>query len=493
MNSLRSIFTSRYSGSRAKQGQTLLLLCLVVVMLGFAALFYFDVNKILHIKGITRNGGDAAALAAAKWQGISLNLIGSMNAAQASAVLTALESNQTWSANSELISDLQRRITFSGPLHGYVSAQQMAKRNGLHNNDVLGNGLRNLTRITRDEYDYFYSQPFSPSNGFTTCWQEVADMYQLILDQGLAVEATVQSRVTYSDYGHLLLNPSFYDAIADRNWCWIYWNARIELYSYSDWGDWMDLPEIEVSPPQNPEVLSLHLSRVWVRGRVPELPPSLEWEDLMDDLQDELDALDNVTYLSVNVDWAYYSRSRWNSWSEFIDETYDGAFPWDRDIRAEYDYTGADAAMTVRAKMDGLSGFGGRDELARYPAAKPFGYLEDGATQVPPHQFGIVLPAYDEVRLIPRGASHSGSIVPRRSGWIYFISRILPDYMENGPEALTRNRRARNNFYSRQLQEWEELSFRQDGIEWLEENSDQCVTNTGSGGSSSGGGTQFGY
>ena len=54
-------------------------LIMVLVILVFVVLWNFDVHKILHVKSVTQNSGDAAALAAARWQATTLNLIGDLN------------------------------------------------------------------------------------------------------------------------------------------------------------------------------------------------------------------------------------------------------------------------------------------------------------------------------------------------------------------------------------------------------------------------------
>lgn len=484
-----------------RSGQTLIFMALVVVMIAFAALFYFDVSKILHVKGVTRNGGDAAALAAARWQGISLNLIGSLNIAQANAVLDDLSRGNTTSPNAQLISDLQGRIAFSGPLHGYVSAQQVAKLNGLHNHSSLNDDLAEIANVTRTFFSRNYTEPFSPSSGFGNAWTEVADMYDLIIEQGMAVEATPQF-IDYIDTNHFLLNPSFYDAVFQRNWCWFHWNAYTELQEYTDYTYWDELPERDVRSVYNSAVLSLHVNRIPLWVTVPALPPMTEdWDEVFSDVQDVMDTLDaEHPIFDENIRWTYYDSSRWRSWSTFLEASYDGAFPWDRDIRPEYDYMGADASMTVRAVSQRRSVFRRwkgteedgsavrEDHLVRYPSAKPFGSLESADGTVPPSTYGVLLPAFTDVRLIPRGASPSGHTVPSQPGWYTFIMFILPAYLEDGPPALSRS-----NYYARQLLTWERRSFREDGLEWLRENSDQCFQPSGGGGGGSGGGTNVGY
>jgi hypothetical protein len=470
-------------------------MALVVVMLAFAALFYFDLNKVLHIKGMTKNGGDAAALAGARWQAISLNLIGSLNVAQAAALTDALSQGQTSTPEMETISALQQRIAFSGPIYGVMAAQQAGKKNGLHNRPEYADSVSDHVNIVRDEYGLLYPQPFPPSGDFATAWEEVADMYSLIAEHGMAVQPAWQYYLTYSHYNHLLLNPSFYDAIAGQSWCWFYQNAYSELQSYEDWTDWEALPPLDPAPPVNAEVLSLHLQRVRVRDTVPVLPPGTDWENLMSDLQNVLTQLETDTpdtYGEVNVLWSGYRPSRWSSWTSIIPEN----FPWDRDVRPEYNYGGADSAMAVIAESPRHSDpeFLQNEDLATVfqvewsAVAKPFGTLEGFGGEARPTTAGVVLPAYTDIRLIPIDTSMSGGNDQLRPGWIEFITNILPDYMVGGPSVLPMD-----NWYARQLVTWETDIFRLTAINWLLTNSASCEQSSpgpGSGGSS--GGTRFG-
>jgi len=462
---------------RRKSGQTLIFMTMVIVMLAFAALFYFDTNKVLHVKAVSRNAGDAAALAGARWQAITLNLVGSLNVAQALAITDSVEDGNPNSAEAELISDLQRRITFSGPLFGFLASQQAAKHNGLFNNPEFENTLRQHASMARNVYPEIYANPFPAVDG-RSGWLEYADMLDLLAEHGVAVEAPRQFYSYYEHYNHLLLNPSFYDAIAGRSWCWFYHNAYDELQSYSSWADWEPLPGRRFEPPVNSEINNLRLRRVRVRDSVPELPPASEWENEMDDLQDALDRLeftDWETYLEVNYRWAYYNSSRWSGWTDDIPD----GFPWDGEIREEYNYGGADAAVLVETDSERHTSFRGGDTVRWTAAAKPFGTLEGPST---PNAHGLVLPAFREVRLIPVDTSFSGGQGRLRPGWTEFILFHLPDYVRFGPEVLPSG-----NWYANQLRTWEDPEFRLDGVEWLLEYSGSCTEPSGGGGGNTGG------
>ena len=67
---------------------------MVLVIATFVVLWMFDVHKTLFVKARSRNAGDAAALAAARWQGATLNLLGELNLLQAVSLAQSYELRQ---------------------------------------------------------------------------------------------------------------------------------------------------------------------------------------------------------------------------------------------------------------------------------------------------------------------------------------------------------------------------------------------------------------
>lgn len=437
---------------------------MVVVMIAFAALFYFDVHKALHVKGISRNAGDAAALAGARWQAISLNVIGSLNVAQALEHLDRLSAGLPPGDDSESIAELQRRLAFAGPMFGFLTAQQAAKNNGIFNQDQFRRDMFTHIGMIENEYARLLPQPFQPTAPFTNGWLEYADMLALLAEHGVAVNVAWQYFTGYSHHNHLLLNPAFYDAIAGRSWCWFYHNAFEELQNYDSWLDWEDLPPIRRDPPINSEVFSLHLRRLRVIDRVPMLPPALSWADTFTELRSAIADAEPELLAEYNVSWAWYS-GRWSSWTSQIPRN----FPWDAEIRPEFDYGGADAAVQILAETNRHTDFRGGDQIQWTAGAKPFGFLRTEDGPVPPSQFGIILPAFTDVRLIPIDTALSAANGSLRPGWLEFILIHLPEYMAHGPSVLPIG-----NWYANQLITWEQRGFRETGLGWLLYNSRRC-------------------
>ena len=120
--------------------------------------------------------------------------------------------------------------------------------------------------------------------------------------------------------------------------------------------------------------------------------------------------------------------------------------------------------------------------LAWTAAAKPFGHL-DGP--VPPATYGLVLPAFHSVRLIPVDAS-SAPAAGSRPGWIEHLYDHLPAYADHGPSVLEPG-----CWYCRCLARWEDPEFRQAGRAWIEDYSELCHLRGPGPGSS--GGTRRGH
>ena len=176
---------------RGEQGQVLILAVVALILVIIAVLLLFDVQTVIRGKVKAQNGVDAAALTGAEWQKHSLNLIGELNLVRATGTLISdpffangilnnpnsnageffadLQKpvtqeeftlfpekrafyNEDGSLNvgmlvreilrvekekryldslDDLVSQLQTRIAFTGPLIGFGAAQQAAKNNGV--------------------------------------------------------------------------------------------------------------------------------------------------------------------------------------------------------------------------------------------------------------------------------------------------------------------------------------------------------------------------
>jgi hypothetical protein len=449
---------------------------MVMVILVFVVLWNFDLHKILHVKNVTQNAGDSAALVAARWQGLTLNLIGDLNIMHAAA-LTAGDA-ETVSA----ITNIQARLCYVGPMIAFEASQQAAKNNGIFVNESFTQFLDGHADDVRNDYptetgpdgEMLFPEPYP------NCWEEYADMLQLIADEGVA--AGPDNAHFYGDYtgGHVLLTPGFYDAVAGESWCWFYNYEPTLLEDYEDFFPcwWPALPVIPRQHYMNSEIFGLGLTK-----QETTLAALTDYDTISDIATDRAigDHISPDIMMSNSV-WYCYSSYNWSSWSAM-----DEPFPVTGEVKPEYDYTGADAAVRIEADSTRLTpGAGGSeitDTIVWTAAAKPFGYLNK---EDRPDAYRLVLPAFRSVRLIPVDASSAPAGGGYNLSWREHIEEHLPVYMEGGPKEVSSSCR-----YCRQLKTWESSSFRKRGVDWLEEYSYKCIAVGG--GSQHGGGTQRGH
>ncbi|MEI8123091.1 MAG: Tad domain-containing protein, partial [bacterium] len=468
---------------RQRSGQAMIFVILVVVILSFVALFNFDLHKVIYVKSLSQNAGDASALAGARWQAITLNLIGDLNVMQAVA-LTQGDTNQASDIN-----DLQARLCYVGPMIGVEAAQQAAKNNGIYNND------RFAAILEQHANDVLNVYPMIGSNGrmmfpepYPGCWKEYAAMIETIALHGVAV-APDNARL-YSDIsgGHMLLNPDFYDAVAGSEWCWFYHHAYSLLQTYVDFHSWPPLPQVIPQPdPINCEYFGLGLIKRDLIGDARAV-------DMMNQARDERGLSPVVIDSTVGgmiSSWYSYDPAWWGTWDALSPYGND-PFPVTGLVKSQYDYTGADAVTRVLSEASRLtpgsnpnrSFLNWNQNTATSPpisspitwtaAAKPFGYLEVNGQMIRPNEYGLVIPAFRDVRLIPIDASSGSSGGAFDLGWRDHVDNHLQGYMISGPTV-------NGCWYCQQLVTWENPIFRQTGIAWLSVNSASCQQRGGGG------------
>lgn len=453
------------SSVRRRSGQAMVFAVAVLVIVLFFVVWNFDLHKILSVKFVSQNAGDSAALSAARWQAISLNLVGDLNIMQAVAVMDSIGGNGDPDA-AATISDLQARLCYAGPMTALMASQQAAKNNGLHDNAEFTAFLRNHVNTIRNDYPNFIVEPYPG------CLAEYANMLEAVCDNGIA--AGPDNTVLYNDVigDHMLLNRDFYDAVATRDWCWFFFNAYALLCTYSDYTDWPPLPRLNNPRPMNAEFFSLHLSKSAYN-----LDNAMV-VDLMNVMKEDRGlpgvALDARAIRDVEATW-YGFDSQWDQTFRMADSD----FPTAGRVRPQHNYVGADAAVRTTTTPDTRTPGGRSHEITWSAAAKPFSQLLGDDK---PNAYGIVLPSFHDVRLIPVDASSapwggSFNLALRRH-----VEEHLPPYLANGLVGLVPG-----CWYCQQLMTWEDPVFRADGIAWLALNSSQCIVRGGGGGGGNGG------
>ncbi len=453
---------------------------MILVILFLMVLWNFDLHKLLYVKNVTQNGGDAASLMAARWQGISLNVVGDLNLMQAIALTTGD------AATVNAISNMQARLLIVGPMVAFQASQQAAKHNGIFVNPGFTDFIRQHADTVRNEYtapsadgQMLFPEPYEGA------WLEYADMLDRIANDGVA--AGPDNMQIYSDIsgGHTLYDIGFYDAIAGRNWCWFYHNDPTLLSDYVNFFPvwWDALPPPPLREPINSEFYGLKLTKEHTTLEAIGLTsPPLNTIAL----EREFESTISTNAIQMTATWYVYN----DSWGDWTAMSVDGPepFPLSGSVKQIYNYSGADAAVRVEATTGRLTpGSGGAtvsNTIVWTSAAKPLGYLNETDR---PMDFDLVLPAFHDVRLIPVDASSAPAAGGFNLDWRKHIEDHLPDYMNNGPSSLSTA-----CFYCRQLRTWESVAFRQSGVDWLTENSGQC-TARGGGGGGRGGGTRRGH
>lgn len=458
---------------------------LVVIVIGlFVVIWNYDLHRVLTAKVRTRNAVDAAAMTGARWQGITLNMIGDLNLIQAAILSVAAEEQDglaEFTVPGEVgdLHDMRNRLDFMGPLAAFALAQQAAFGNGAMPDPALESDLRLLV----DEMRMPVNQGADP---YDNASEDYADLLEGILEQGVAVGS-----YSVSLPGNVLAQESFYDAVAEAtggNWRGMK-NYEYWLENYEGADSW---------PSLNADFRIFHMldlklrefqsraafSESFVRSPPRSMPETAE--DFFDEIEDyfyadergiisSLGVTDYVLdgmypfYPDQDIPWHVFDDDWWNTWpkpagsKDNLEEDEDGdLFPLWGDIQDRYNYMGAEAGFGISAPVHrGI--VAGRDNatvtLKNKAKAKPFGYISAAAMDAPPYYFGFVFPVFTDVRLIHSDIGDD-MVEP---GFYRHVMAHLEAYLAGGVEALNPE-----CHYCRMLQAWESLD-RDAGLQWLED------------------------
>jgi hypothetical protein len=494
--------------SKPQQGQTMIFIVSVLALLMLMCLWLFDFNTATTKRIRAQNGADSAAVSAAQWQAKSLNAIGEINlikginmlldnvppGAEVQSRLVPGDLVASYMAVQECLDELQVRLTFVGPIVAMVAAQQAGKNGGIETNEKFTSDMREQA----DYVELYYSSFFSASGWGTPDWApKYARMLHYLADDGIAVAE--DNAVFYwggnitasAEARRYLLSKTFYNAIAIKDWCYLR-DLLVGTNPYSGWNYWGSLT---VNPRQiygseyfnlgvrlsgastmgSAEVINYFDTELAKRGlsRLPDPPP--------------VNPLFPIAW-PPPISWATYIQgtdaAEWDEWNEMQSLVSSGSMV--ADIRTQYHFKGADARTAVAIKTDPLLPLKDRDpgysswivgegaqqqfetsvkrftnidvQIEATASAKPFGQLP--GIDTPAYTFEVVLPVYNEVRLVPnRSVISTGS---RDRAWLMHINRCLPQYCSAGPVGLPGD-----DFWDAMLVRWEDPDFRQEGIDWL--------------------------
>lgn len=322
---------------RGEHGQVLILAVVALILVIIAVLLLFDVQTVIRGKVKAQNGVDAAALTGAEWQKHSLNLIGELNLVRATGTLISdpffakgvldnpnsnaaeffsdlpqpltqeeftlfpekaefynsdgslnvdklveeilrVEKEKRYlDALDDLVSQLQTRIAFAGPLIGFGAAQQAAKNNGISFDPEASDFYIKYLNLVGDHGIYEHVTPVFVKD---YAWRgPYISMLDSILDysayhndisgktEGRAYGIAVGTKFKFVGMPALTTNPStdlsnylgdkhFYDMIHARDWCGLDRLLRLD-FSGNWWGDFEC--EFDEDFSNQSEILPLHI------------------------------------------------------------------------------------------------------------------------------------------------------------------------------------------------------------------------------------------
>ena len=322
---------------RGEHGQVLILAVVSLILVIIAVLLLFDVQTVIRGKVRAQNGVDAAALTGAEWQKHSLNLIGELNLVRATGTLisdpflakgimdnpnsNAAEFfadlpkpltqeeftlfpekaefyNEDGSLNVEklmdevlrvekekryldalddLVSQLQTRIAFVGPLIGFGAAQQAAKNNGITFDSEASDFYIKYLELVGNNGIYEHVTPvfvkdYAWRNPYVSMLNSILDYSAFHNDltghtENRAYGIAAGTKFKFVGMPSLTTNPPsdltnylgdkhFYDMIHARDWCGLDRLLRLD-FNGNWWGDFEC--EFDEDFSGQSEILPLHI------------------------------------------------------------------------------------------------------------------------------------------------------------------------------------------------------------------------------------------
>jgi len=489
---------------KRKSGQAIVFLLVVMVIGLLVVLWNYDLHNIVATKVRIDTAGDAAALSAARWQGITLNMIGELNLIQAAYICESfvdpesLDDIERVQEEVEAISQLRSRLSLNGPLMGFVAAQSAAFLN-LRSKDILSRERKISGQLTRRAGRFLTCGEYfdgTVHEAYPGAWFEYGSLLASIAANKMVVNSANTQYYHYYRGSHILLDPEFYSAVAAKRWCYFVNGSRRRMIdNYSSFTDWNPLPNLANRSAINSEYFSLRLRKYNFRLS------GFAGSGLGKYYQDEL-----VNNLGVGTERLFYVYDINFSWHLFNIGDWFGRWPTEKHfpfesgvkVRDEYNYRGADAAVDCYINAKNITP-GIRidsDWIYWTAAAKPFGYIQDpdSSTKRVPFYFGVVLPCFRHSRLIHNALSSRKSGL-RPAANVHFYEH-LPLYMKEGTDAIEHI----DCWYCKQLLIWEREGFRTEGSSWLEEHQGEINNKTvcppiqlyNGGGGGGGGGSTMG-
>lgn len=243
---------------KSESGQVLITGIIMLIVLLLLLLSIFDVHNLIRAKFKFETAQQSAALAGARWQKESLNLIGELNILKS--CVTLLEGEKNWDiplppddeenadarrraiqGRIDQLTEMQTRVSFIGPMIGYGAAQQAAKANGMRTiKNKMSEGDHALASYMRRLYIRQAAGKTGPVNNYD--WFEpYLSMVGRIAASGVAVlpnaRGTGRPAISPPELG----NSGFYAALLQHK-AEISAIKKAGKRKVSDQSSWLGLP-----------------------------------------------------------------------------------------------------------------------------------------------------------------------------------------------------------------------------------------------------------
>ena len=362
---------------RHKEGQVAIFLVLILAGLTLLFALNIDIFTASRSKIRLQNAADASALALARWQGMTLNMVGDLNIAHLAAIC---QSNVN--AISGVV-QLQSRLAFIGPTIGFKASNEIAEKNGVRISEDMTLAARLVSEFMDEGYRRMLDEVIR--NGIRVGVDNAA-----ILRAGCVDPRT---------------DPDFYEAIRNRDF-------RTLCCRYNGGGH--SLPEIPSGAPDPEEIMLSGANACF--GNI-----GIGWEsgllysgyvDALADMARDCgvdSAVVNRQALTTNAtlftehQWCVYDQSEWR---DLPGDFSFSRFPWLTPLREEYNVSGGSATVRIEDSVELSSLAAQTNFITAQAAAKALGHVKGRkVTSVTP---SVVLPSFSRARLLPFGPGAAG-------------------------------------------------------------------------------------
>ena len=495
---------------RGRRGQVLIIIVVMAIILLVMALFMFDLQGMVRTRSKTQNAVDAAALAGASWQGRSLNMIGELNLLKASTMMYAAfpvdgdTDEERFEASMDMLSEMQARISYVGPLAGYAAAQQAAKANQMRANGAYSSHLNTHIQIVNTVYPIIFQED-EAANGYAWMYP-YSEMLQSIAVDGVAAKPVnsdylIQPPQLNGQWGWLLTNQDFYSAVHGNWYCWFLYTHGLDPEAEYNFDDatisvianyhlgseylplYIDIPDVRSAPDYS--VLGDFLEE---RG-LSQIPPDddgelpdVQWATFGYQWDDTsmYDAFNDARYLRSDFKSQYAGDGAATRFVVSADPSLiTGRWTWEygeNPDQSENTSLGSSDAMnwspnrsqlnTAEAHYESLRA---NNSVQSTAAAKPFGSLGESRASAA----GIVLPVFTDIRLLPTSLVEETPSDAYPEFYQFLIEYFgHPDY-PNVPDDV----RAKWFWYISAIEKFEDSSssFRQGLLEYAQYREDRIL------------------